>query len=109
MRLEGLRREEVLRRSLIREQRGVWVEILFTKFLILSLVLGGDCGVVVTLGEFCGREVSVEFGMKGLALALRGEGGGCGVRMGIGGELCGVKADMVGVVVYGWLIVPGES
>ena len=49
-------------------------------------VQGGDCGMVVTLGEFCGREVSVEFGMKGLALALRGEGGGCGLRVGIAGE-----------------------
>ena len=72
-------------------------------------VQGGDCGVVVTLGEFCGREVSVEFGMKGLALALRGEGGGCGLRVGIAGELCGVRAGMVGVVGYGCLIVPGES
>ena len=71
-------------------------------------VQGGDCGVVVTLGEFCGREVSVEFGMKGLALALRGEGGGCGLRVGIAGELCGVRAGMVGVMGYGWLIVPRE-
>ena len=74
--------------SLIREQRGVRVQILFTKSR---------------------REVSVEFGMKGLALALRGEGGGCGLRVGIAGELCGVRAGMVGVVGYGCLIVPGES